>query len=203
MMSLFITPESTRWKRQVKRLDGRLNKVGLLDHAKIDYSEQGFKNFVFGCRTGPSEPQLEVLCHDLGHVLEFGSRLITRRTKYGCFRFIAKGKFVFHHYVFEPTTTKIIERECRAVAYSVALMRSMGVRKELNSLIYDECSSFEFLPDFLNVPGNSKEDRIQWCIDYTASFYIDNINVDSVICELKNLLKKVYKNESRLSEILP
>lgn len=193
---MFGFQPTNRHQRRISTIQQRLDRANLLEHFRIDYNGNGgLKCFVFGCRAGPSEPLFDILCHELGHVMEFGSRLVKRRTKYGMFEFKDTGKYILGHYCFEPTTTKITERECRAAAYSIAIQKALGVKKNLDVMFKHEVSSFSWLPDSGNVCGDTEKERLLWCVEYTRKFYFENcVDVD-VVKDLKKLLKKVYENE--------
>lgn len=139
-----------------------------------DMDDEGYASFLgdgkhpeqlaFGGRAGPWENvNHENLAHEMAHFVEideprcamhgWGLRVPMLRTPWG------KDQI--------PQTYQATLRECRTVAIQANLLHATGIAFEPE----DFARSFDFLPDYYNVPkGNTKdykkvkEYRMRWCV---------------------------------------
>jgi hypothetical protein len=157
--SVFQAPKS-RYARIEAVTNGRLARLSFSRHPAFSYKvrQEGYKDFVFGARMGPSAG-FGGLAHDMGHAVDFGpENFDTRCTRYG-FEFHVPQVEIMGEYYPECVTGQASERECRAFGIEWKFLEAAGVYVDENIFLAHVCGSLGFMPDWIAYHQKPEEVR--------------------------------------------
>lgn len=168
-------------RRIVEVCRARLSRLPVARHPALRFLPglEGYKNYLFGARTGPTVA-VDNLLHELAHAAQFGPQhFITRCSESG---FLFKMKSTeFHGCVFvDMQTTKAIERELQTFALQLHLRHIVGYRGNEEDYCRRAADMMVYMPDWLNIPGSSDEDRIVYCAKKIEEYYAQTDEKETV-----------------------
>lgn len=178
-----------------------IQTLGISNHPGFRFKEnlEGYRDFTFGCKAGPVEPNITDLSHELAHAAQFGAKAFRFRAFSWGFNFKVPHKLICGQYISEPETYKGTLREIETVAFQLHLLQSGGiVVEDINAWFAETVSSFKYLPDFIHVPGNEESEKFSWCVDKAMEFY--TMTNKSVV--FKRLIGWLDATNRKLSKIL-
>ena len=155
-------------------IENFLQKLGIADHPglRVKLKQEGYKNFTFGCATGPSGPNVTDLSHELAHACQFGARYFAYRALPAGFRFKLREIFVYDRYCIEPKTAQATCRELDTFAYQLHLLELAGeVVDHAEYFVYAAGLMTQFMHDWWHIPGKGESERKAWCVKRAKSCY--------------------------------
>ncbi len=167
-----------------------LVRLGIAGHPglRVDVKAEGYRNFTFGCRAGPSKANIQDLAHELAHAAQFGARSFKRRAKEHGFAFKLHEVEVAGRYYVEPQTAGATLRELETFAYQAHLMEHAGVMPDLDKfLTHGADLMVRFMPDWYCIPGENEAERKTWCAARARRFY-KRLHRDNVLRRLNDWL---------------
>lgn len=162
----------------------RLSKTPIYHHPAFKYSlsHSGYKNYVFGAMSGP-RCEIENLLHELAHGAEFiffGEDFDERCTQDGSFHFAWNQTLIGGRLYNSFETIQATMREIRTFAMQLRLLEAVGYKFNLTRKIISFARILNFQPDWVNVPGQTTNDKITWCAHKIYEFY-NNFNPDQIV----------------------
>lgn len=173
------------YNHELREIHALLSYYGLKDHPgmKIGPSKTGYNNYSFGCSAGPSDPNIEDLCHELAHAVQFGSRNFEARVSDVGFNFIFQDEYATH----QPSL-----RELETFAIQAHLLN--GFRKDFDLDEYISYSinlTFKWMHDSHNIPGNTIASKKEYCFNRFIEFYLSH-DLFAILSELFDWLDLTY-----------
>lgn len=171
-----------------------LERLGIADHPALRVSRQheGYRDYTFGCRAGPSGASVRNLAHELAHAAEFGAAAFSRRCFMGSFCFKVRKIRVMGRYYPEPRTCSATQRELRTFALQLHLLQHAGERVDVSAYLRDSAKLMtQFMHDWWRIPGHDEKQRIQWCQQQILDHH-SRTSPETVVLELKAWLDKTH-----------
>lgn len=186
-----------RKQRQLKVFTARLARIPLGAHPALMFNPdvEGYRDYTFGGRAGPSV-NFRHLTHELAHAAQFGKELFRWRATESGFVFKVPRVFVFNQYCFEPTTHQATMRELETFAHELHIRQACGYKQSPQAMARDCVQSMVFMPDWYNVPGKSKEEKMDWCTAQVLAHY-HRLSADEVLAKLRAWLDATLKRLHR------
>jgi hypothetical protein len=132
---------------------------------------EGYRNYTFGCRTGPSVSARNVF-HELAHAAQFGPDSFRNRATVGGFAFRSSHKVWIAGVPYdEPLTMGATQRELETFAYELRLMQAAGLRPKERTFFNRSARVMSFMPDWYNVPGGDESARARHCAKEIERIY--------------------------------
>lgn len=153
----------------VKRV---LDRFPFRDHPGFRYDRniEGYRDYTFGCRAGP-EVDGRNLLHELGHAVEFGPDQFKSRCRYGHFRFRIPKVWIYGEPYDNFSTCLATKRELRAIAWQGRLAQGIMAEKEVQQMLDHFAEVMVWMPDEINIPGDTEQERISWCREMIQKQY--------------------------------
>lgn len=156
------------------KIDVFLTKLGIAGHPglRVNPKLEGYRDYTFGCRAGPTSPNVNDLAHELAHAAQFGRRYFKyRAAEYG-FVFKTRQVMVFGRYYPEPRTAGATLRELETFAYQAHILQAAGEKLNLDRFFKHGADLMvRFMHDWYCIPGETETERKSWCIAKTRHFY--------------------------------
>lgn len=176
-------------------IDDFLRSLGIADHPglRVNQRQEGYANYSFGCRAGPSKANVMDLSHELAHACQFGPAAFkTRASERGFVFHVRRVEFKGQLYT-EPLSCQGIERELETCAYQLHLLEKSGYtfnrEKALDQWAY---LMVAFMPDWWHIPGDSEKERKAWCRQ-KIEFWYGKITQEKALSRLTGWLGKTEK----------
>ncbi len=178
-------------RRAHRAITGRIGRLGLSAHPGLLFSinSEGYKNYAFGARTGPSIAVSNVF-HELAHAAEFGPDEFEARASAEDYRFKLPEVWVYDRICIEPATTQAILRELRTFAHQYHLMRLAGYRLDKRSFARQSAQLMQFMPDWLCIPERGDTARTRYCSSRIGT-YIKAYHAEDSFERLRGWLDRV------------
>ncbi|WP_176089322.1 hypothetical protein [Achromobacter anxifer] len=153
---------------------GFLDALGILDHPGLrwDARREGYKDFTFGCRSGPGKESILDLAHELAHAVQFGPRKFKSRVRASGFVFKVPHVIVAGQWCADAKTSEATRRELETFALSAHLLEIAGL--SFNRIeLFDHGAHLmtSFMHDWYHIPGEGDDGRKQWCVGRTERYY--------------------------------
>lgn len=144
-----------------------LKYYGLHDHPgmRIKPDLTGYNNYSFGCSAGPIDPNIEDLCHEIGHAVQFGCDNFETRVHQSGFLFFNSPER--YHKTCQP-----ILRELETFAIQAHLLNGFLTDFDLDKFVqYSIKLMQDWMYDWYNVPGDNHDERFEYCHVQIMKFY--------------------------------
>lgn len=177
-----------------------LERLGIAEHPglRVRPEIEGYQDYTFGGRAGPGNGSVRNLAHELAHAAEFGAEQFSRRVYMGSFCFKVRRVQVLGRYYPEPRTCGATRRELRTFALQLHLLQHAGENVDVKAYIRDAASLMDrFMHDWWNIPGEDKEQRVQWCEQQILAHH-GATSPEYVLRELNGWLDKTHARLMRL-----
>jgi len=178
-------------------IDVFLQNLGIANHPglRVEPRQEGYKNFTFGCRVIPGEPDVEDLAHELAHAAQFGARHFRQRARAYGFNFRMRQVLADDGELWdEPITPQATLRELETSAYQAHLLELAGVSVDHEALFNAAARTMTFfMRDWYCVPGESEAERLAWCVQQANAFYAAR-KPEAVVRRLRKWLDKTEKH---------
>lgn len=172
---------------------------GLFFHPSIE----GYRDYVFGMRAGPSS-ELDGLAHELAHAVEFGAASFRYRCLHGRFIFkVPKFHSAYicgqtHTWHDDPLTMQSTMRELRTFAIQTHIREMMGVPVNQDGIWY-WAGAMQYMHDWFHVPGEKDRDRREFCAEMIELLYFD-FDKEDILKELKGWLDAVCRRKFPITD---
>lgn len=166
--------KTVRRDRIFTLFSGRLDQLSISHHPAFRFNpwQEGFRNFVFGGRAGPSIDLIN-LCHELAHAAEFGPDQFKHRAMNGRYRFdVAMIEIDGDRYE-NPLTSQATLREIRSLGLQLHLLRKIGYKVKNETYAKDSARTLDFMSDAFVplIPGMEPKDRQRHCAQMILAHY--------------------------------
>lgn len=151
-----------------------LTNLGVLEHPGFRYKhrQEGYRNYTFGCRAGPSKANIDDLAHELAHAAQFGPEAFKQRAFDGGFCFKVPMKEVLGHVYVEPITPQATLRELDTFACQAHLLMAAGLPVDLDKHCAKAADLLtRWMHDWWLVPGSTEKERKAWSKAKALEFY--------------------------------
>ena len=150
-----------------------LERLGVAGHPGLLVNErgEGYRDHAFGCRAGPSKPNVHDLSHELAHASQFGARYFHHRASRGTFLFRTRKIFVYDRFCVEPRSNQATLRELDTFACQLHLLEAAGEGPDRAEFMRESARLMRLMPDWWLVPGDSEEERALWCESRIRSYF--------------------------------
>lgn len=141
----------TRRERVQRQVSEFLRRLGVLEHPgfRLDLTSEGYRNYAFGARIGPSIG-ISGVAHELAHAVEFGPDAFEQRCHESGFLFRTPTVFIAGQLCDNFTTGQASERELRAFAIEWRLLEMAGLRVSENAFCEQTARTLGFMPDWIS-----------------------------------------------------
>lgn len=184
-------------RRVVEVCRARLSRLPVARHPALRFLPglEGYKNYLFGARAGPSV-NVDNLLHELAHAAQFGPlNFRTRCTESGFLFKMRLTTFQGHTYA-EMQTTKAIDRELETFAFQLHFRHLVGYREDEQAYCRRAAAALVYMPDWLNVPGSCDEKRTAYCVKKIEDAY-SRIDEKDAASALEGWLDATYRRWRR------
>lgn len=147
-------------------IDTFLERLDIAGHPGLRVSRkvEGYRDYTFGCRAGPSRASVRNLAHELAHAAEFGAGNFSKRCFMGSFVFKVRKVKVMGQLYPEPRTCNATKRELRTFALQLHLLQHAGEKIDVAAFVREAAQAMtRFMYDWHIIPGAEGEDRLAWC----------------------------------------
>lgn len=155
-------------------IDEFLKSLGVIDHPglRVNPRIEGYRDYTFGCRAGPSGADVSNLAHELAHAAQFGPKAFRGRAKSGSFHFKEPWRKVAGQMCLDARTAQATLRELDTFAHQAHLMELVQPGFDRSTLFtYAADLLTDFMHDWYAVPGESEQERKAWCYAKAQEFY--------------------------------
>jgi hypothetical protein len=176
-----------------------IDRLGITGHPALRISprQEGYRDYTFGCRAGPSRASVRHLAHELAHAAEFGAAAFSRRCFMGSFSFKVRQVKVLGDYYPEPQTCAATKRELRTYALQLHLLQHAGVRVNAHTFAKDAADTMvRFMHDWWHIPGDNEQTRKHWCVQQILDHHA-NTTPEAAVAQIHGWLDATQRRLSR------
>lgn len=179
-----------------------IERLGIAGHPALRVSrrQEGYRDYTFGCRAGPSRANVRHLAHELAHAAEFGAAEFSRRCFMGSFCFKVRRVKVLGQYYTEPTTCGATQRELRTFALQLHLLQYAGVRVNAQAFARGAADTMvRFMHDWWQIPGENEKEGKRWCAQQVIDHHA-RTSAEDAIAEIRAWLDATQRRLARKAD---